>query len=78
MFSSSNSGVGNYFCSRATLCYYLCLANHIAVKKAPYKLKIALCGPYVVHGPYVAPSCSYGNTQGIITAEPEHVAEKSS
>ncbi len=35
----STSGVSKYFRSRATLRHYLCLAGHIAVKKAPFKLK---------------------------------------
>jgi hypothetical protein len=36
---SLRPGVGNYFRSRATVRHYLCLVGHIAVKKAPFKLK---------------------------------------
>jgi hypothetical protein len=42
-------GTGNYFCPRATLSLFKCLADQIPVKKAIIKLKI--CSPRARRGP---------------------------
>ncbi len=47
------AGVGNYFRSRATFRHFLCLAGHIVIKKAPFKLKKCFlrvkCCPLLVY-----------------------------
>jgi hypothetical protein len=61
--TASTAGAGNYFRLRATLRHYLCLAGHIAVKKAYFQAKKNdRGGPDVARGPYVALYCSTRNT----------------